>query len=97
MRMGTMVGVGIALGVLGGAALYGYWTDFEYPLLRSRISAEAPSTQSDGKPLFRCEGKNRCNQMTSCEEAMFYLQHCPRSSLDDDKDGIPCEVQWCQK
>jgi cold shock CspA family protein len=44
---------------------------------------------------FQCEGKTRCSQMTSCEEAMFYLNHCPGSVTDGDGDGRPCEDQWC--
>lgn len=44
---------------------------------------------------FKCEGKTRCNQMTSCDEAMFYLKHCPGSLTDGDGDGLPCEDQWC--
>jgi cold shock CspA family protein len=44
---------------------------------------------------FQCAGKTRCNQMTSCEEAMFYLRHCPGSVTDGDGDGRPCEDQWC--
>lgn len=26
---------------------------------------------------FKCEGKTMCSQMTSCEEAKFYLKNCP--------------------
>lgn len=44
---------------------------------------------------FKCEGKTRCTQMTSCEEAMFYLNHCPGTITDGDHDGLPCEDQWC--
>lgn len=44
---------------------------------------------------FQCEGKTRCSQMNSCEEAMFYLNHCPGSITDGDGDGRPCEDQWC--
>ncbi|OQW78479.1 MAG: hypothetical protein BVN35_03845 [Proteobacteria bacterium ST_bin11] len=44
---------------------------------------------------FTCEGKSRCTQMTSCEEAMFYLNNCPGSVTDGDNDGRPCEDQWC--
>jgi hypothetical protein len=93
-----MVGAAIALGLVGGFAGFAYWTDVEFPFLGTpRTGSSTSTTHTDMKPLFRCEGKNKCSQMTSCEEAMFYLQHCPRASLDDDKDGIPCEVQWCQK
>jgi hypothetical protein len=96
--VGKMVGAAIALGLVGGFAGFAYWTDVEFPFLSTpRIGSSTSAARADMKPLFRCEGKNKCSQMTSCEEAMFYLQHCPRASLDDDKDGIPCEVQWCQK
>ena len=40
---------------------------------------------------FRCGGKRYCSQMTSCEEAYFYLNQCGVTRLDRDKDGIPCE------
>jgi endonuclease YncB( thermonuclease family) len=39
----------------------------------------------------KCGTKRFCRQMTSCEEARFYLTQCGVSSLDGDKDGIPCE------
>ncbi|QYJ78393.1 excalibur calcium-binding domain-containing protein [Shewanella acanthi] len=45
---------------------------------------------------FQCEsGKTYCSQMTSCEEATFYINHCPDTKMDGDGDGIPCESQWC--
>ena len=44
---------------------------------------------------FRCEGKTRCSQMSSCEEATFYIQNCPGTEMDGDGDGVPCESQWC--
>ncbi|MDX8130234.1 cold shock domain-containing protein [Methylomonas sp. OY6] len=54
---------------------------------------EQPEIQVTTK--FTCEGKTRCTQMTSCEEAMFYLNNCPGSVTDGDNDGRPCEDQWC--
>jgi hypothetical protein len=93
-----VVGAAIVLGILGGIAWFAYWKDVEIPVLTlpsSSTSASAP--QAAVKPLFRCDGRRQCNEMRSCEEAMFFLQHCPGTELDDDKDGIPCEVQWCQK
>lgn len=44
---------------------------------------------------FRCDGRTRCSQMTSCAEAKFFLTHCPGTQMDGDNDGIPCEQQWC--
>ncbi len=43
------------------------------------------------KEQFQCEGKRTCKDMDSCEEAHFYLTQCSVSSLDRDKDGVPCE------
>ena len=46
-------------------------------------------------PVFRCEGKTRCHEMHSCEEATFYLKNCPGVKIDGDGDGIPCERTLC--
>ena len=45
--------------------------------------------------VYSCEGKVYCSEMTSCEEAMFYLRNCSGTKMDGDGDGIPCESQWC--
>jgi cold shock CspA family protein len=54
------------------------------------IELEPPSTQ------FECQGKTHCSQMSSCDEAMFYIKNCPNTEMDGDHDGIPCESQWCK-
>jgi hypothetical protein len=46
---------------------------------------------------FKCDGRTRCTQMTSCEEAKFFLKNCPNVKMDGDGDGIPCEEQWCKR
>jgi cold shock CspA family protein len=43
---------------------------------------------------FQCQGKVYCSDMTSYEEAEFYLQNCPGTKVDGDNDGIPCEQQF---
>jgi endonuclease YncB( thermonuclease family) len=43
-----------------------------------------------------CEAKRYCRQMSSCQEAQFYLNACGVSSLDGDDDGIACE-DLCRK
>ena len=45
--------------------------------------------------LYQCDGRQYCSQMHSCEEATYFLQHCPDTHMDGDRDGIPCERQWC--
>ena len=51
-------------------------------------SAPPAATTSSG---FTCAGKRYCREMTSCEEAKFYLNNCGVSSLDGNHDGVPCE------
>lgn len=63
-----------------------------------RINATNPAhleIDSLGEASFQCEGKTHCSQMVSCDEAMFYLAHCPGTEMDGDGDGIPCESQHC--
>ena len=45
--------------------------------------------KEDNKEL--CKKKKYCKNMSSCEEAKFYLEVCKYTSLDKDGDGIPCE------
>ncbi|HET9024391.1 MAG TPA: cold shock domain-containing protein [Burkholderiaceae bacterium] len=61
------------------------------------VTADAPRTLTSDPPAaaFRCDGRTHCSQMTSCEEAKFFLKHCPGTQMDGDRDGIPCESQWC--
>jgi len=44
---------------------------------------------------YRCDGRQYCSQMTSCDEATYFIQHCPGTKMDGDGDGVPCESQWC--
>jgi hypothetical protein len=67
------------------ASVYAYGRIFQKPSGRS----------VPGQTQFRCEGKTRCSQMSSCEEAKFYIRNCPGTEMDGDGDGIPCESQWC--
>jgi endonuclease YncB( thermonuclease family) len=39
-----------------------------------------------------CAGKRYCREMTSCEEARYYLKQCGLGRLDGDGDGEPCEA-----
>lgn len=78
-----------------GAAMYGYET-FQSGAIFPGIANPAPlASDRIDRPRFRCAGKIYCREMTSCEEARFYLQHCPGTKMDGDHDGIPCESQWC--
>jgi hypothetical protein len=45
---------------------------------------------------YTCDGRTHCSQMTSCEEATFFLKNCPGTQMDGNRDGVPCEQQWCK-
>ena len=51
-----------------------------------------PSARTDG---YRCDGRQHCSQMRSCEEATWFLEHCPGMKMDGDNDGDPCERGPC--
>ncbi len=59
-------------------------------------TASAPATRAPAAPTsattssFTCSGKRYCREMSSCEEAKFYLTQCGVSSLDGNHDGVPC-------
>jgi len=69
----------------------------------SKFANQKLSTESSGLTIvepvkstqqFQCQGKVYCSEMTSYEEAAFYLQNCPGTKMDGDNDGIPCEQQF---
>jgi hypothetical protein len=55
----------------------------------------APTMQPSPSKSFRCDGRTHCSQMTSCAEAKYFLSNCPGVKMDGDRNGIPCERQWC--
>lgn len=74
------------------AALLGYHFYFKDRDAAPVSSAAVPvETQK-----YHCDGRTHCSQMTSCEEAQFFLDNCPGTAMDGDGDGIPCEKQWCR-
>ena len=64
------------------------------PEPRELVASEPTSVQPPSAQ-YRCDGRTRCSQMTSCDEAKFFLGNCPGTQMDGDSDGIPCEQQWC--
>ena len=46
------------------------------------------------KPSFSCDGRQHCSQMSSYEEAVYFIRNCPNTKMDGDSDGIPCERQF---
>lgn len=61
------------------------------------VDRKNPSVDSVEKKSnqFQCDRRIYCSQMTSCAEAKYFLTHCPGVKMDGDRNGIPCEKQWC--
>ena len=80
-----------------GVAFVAYDQFFRLLEPREAVSIARPSTQPKQTidQRFSCRGKVYCSEMTSCDEARFYLRNCPGTKMDGDGDGIPCERQWC--
>ena len=76
---------------------YVLWSKYKHVDISNSPQALTPTQVFNEAPLqsFECSGKTLCSQMTSCEEAVFYLKNCAGSVTDGDNDGLPCEDQWC--
>ena len=71
----------------------GLWADataIEPYRWRKQHPTAAPVTPATVKSDLPCS-KQRCAEMTSCEEAKYYLAHCHTKTIDGDGDGMPCE------
>lgn len=70
---------------------------------KRRATAAAKASEQVDLPApgvpgsFRCDGRKYCSQMTSCSEAKYFLASCPGVKMDGDKNGVPCEMQWCTR
>lgn len=49
-------------------------------------SQAATSPQS-----YQCDGREHCSQMNSKTEADWFVQNCPNTKMDGDRDGDACE------
>ena len=83
--------------LLLGVAVAAAWFYFKQsPKAEQAVQPVQPMIEATASPaespVFQCQGKQHCSQMTSCEEARFYLRNCPGVKIDGDHDGIPCET-----
>ena len=61
----------------------------------SRFASPERATDTSSR-TFTCDGRTYCSQMTSCEEATYFIRNCPGTMMDGNNDGVPCESQWCK-
>lgn len=74
-----------------GIAVFVYIKSSKKNLIDVPIRISEPAKQVE---QFQCQGKIHCSEMTSYDEAVFYLQNCPGTKMDGDGDGEPCERQF---
>jgi hypothetical protein len=89
--------LGLVIGALGFFAYDRFivrpGSTTQVPAIETNLVESPDSTRSNES--FRCDGRTYCSQMTSCEEATWFLQNCPGVKMDGEGDGVPCERQWC--
>ena len=62
-----------------------------------KVWGPTPSSRpASASASFKCDGRTRCSQMTSCAESTYFLKNCPGVKMDGNNDGVPCEQQWCR-
>jgi len=61
----------------------------------SRNSTHSTSKEKEYNENYSCDGRVWCSEMTSCDEATYFIQNCPGTKMDGNGDGTPCESQWC--
>jgi len=79
--------VTLAVAIGGFQAHEQYFTD----PVPERLSVVSKPRSSYSNNTFHCDGRQHCSQMTSREEAEFFVRNCPNTKMDGDRDGIPCE------
>lgn len=67
-------------------------SDWRHGNKNVQAQVKEAKTEQASKANFSCGSKRYCKQMSSCEEARFYLNQCGLKRLDRDNDGVPCET-----
>ena len=73
----------VVLLVIGTAVAYQYmkreWSERQHRQELRQMSSSTPVVPVQAtSSVYRCDGRTHCSQMTSCEEAKFFINHCDR-------------------
>lgn len=92
-RAGTIVALVVIAAIgYGYSALRGHDSA---PSVAQTALAPAAAASPAPSSRFSCDGRTMCSQMRSCAEATYFIRHCPNTKMDGNRDGVPCEQQWC--
>jgi predicted negative regulator of RcsB-dependent stress response len=56
----------------------------------------AAKAEEPGVSFFACDTRSTCKQMTSCEEARYFIKTCPGFNAGVFGEEASCEKQWCK-
>jgi cold shock CspA family protein len=98
--IGSVVSALLFVAVLGYFAWSGFRGDSgqsepSHPATPEQDSGAARKSVIESESPYTCDGRTHCSEMKSCEEAKYFIQHCPGTEMDGDGDGEPCESQFC--
>ena len=96
-RFGTLVILALVVLMIHSYSKRKAHEEAQFAPSPSIVDENTPVEREDRTITFKCDGRTRCTQMTSCEEATYFLRNCPGTKMDGDNDGIPCEDQWCRR
>lgn len=74
-----------------GRSQWGWLSWLKFWKSGNKPTKPAPIREGMNTPQ-QCGAKQYCKEMTSCEEARFYLEQCGLKRLDANGDGVPCEA-----
>ena len=95
-RKGITILVFLLVAAVGAFAYYCHQlVERQTATLQSAPATPSTTPETRSSAVFQCDGRTRCSQMTSCDEAKFFLKNCPGTEMDGDSDGVPCEQQLC--
>jgi hypothetical protein len=86
----------VALAAWGGYRHFHEKPPVDPPPPATMIAHAAPVIAPVAQQQFTCDGRTHCSQMRSCAEATYFIRHCPGTKMDGDRDGVPCEQQFCR-
>jgi hypothetical protein len=88
--------------VLAAGAWWG-WGQYQEHARAQRAAEARPakkplpqSTETPAVTFFTCDGRTQCRQMTSCEEAKYFVKNCGMNSVVSGEGTPSCEKQWCR-
>lgn len=60
----------------------------------NNVNNQNDKTKNNNSQKYQCDGRQYCSQMSTYEEAKYFIENCPNTKMDGDNDGVPCEKQF---